>query len=657
MANVSLGQVLGVFLVAGLIVYLLVCVIAAFARRRRRLPPMRAEPDAAPPLVGLEEVRRRLELLLAGVYGHPISIAAAAAPRTPVVRRLFGRVPPHLRGGAPLAASDGVRILLPARLDPAEGDALTRYRVMAIQQAERLARGTALALPADESPLVRDLYLLAEGAAVEDAVTRSAPGLAGAAAAERAAALARRPPPDALTPAEREVEGLVRRVLAAAPGSALPGVGADLSPAESLAWARETAARLSSASKYRGVPPVDAWGTVITAAAGKAARRVLAQPYQPIPKTNTSNARIGPVGRSDQQGDNGDPSQTGSDASDAPGQIADERGKSLMQSLDPDAAARGDRASGASARSGATAADRDGPPPGVPYPEWDVERGGYRRPGAWVRVAPTRAGDPEWAPRVLAQHAATVRRMREQFEKLRARRIRLSQQKDGEELDLAACVRAMVDLRTGHSVSDRLYAAVRPARRELAILLLLDVSGSTSEPVPGGRIIDVEKTAVLLAAEAFDALGDRYAVLSFSGQNAEHVRIRVLKDFAEKNGDEVRARVAALGPEGYTRMGAAIRHGSALLARQGTGHRLLLIVSDGKPNDDDHYQGRFAVEDTRQAIAEARAQGIFPFCLTVDSKASSYLPRIFGKAGHMILTHPEHLPLALVKVVRGLLRG
>ncbi len=115
--------------------------------------------------------------------------------------------------------------------------------------------------------------------------------------------------------------------------------------------------------------------------------------------------------------------------------------------------------------------------------------------------------------------------------------------------------------------------------------------------------------------------------------------------------------MAALGPEGYTRMGAAIRHGSALLARQGTGHRLLLIVSDGKPNDDDHYQGRYAVEDTRQAIAEARAQGIFPFCLTVDSKASAYLPRIFGKAGHMILTHPEHLPLALLKVVRGLLRG
>jgi len=657
MANVSLGQVAGVFLVAGLLVYLLVCVIAVFTRRRR-LPARTADPDAAPPPVGLEEVRRRLELLLAGVYGHPISIAAADAPRTPVARRLAGQVPPHLRGNAPLPASDGVRILLPARLDPADGDPLTRYRVMAIQQAERLARGTALALPAGESPLVRDLYLLAEGAAVEEAVNRSAPGLASAHAAERAAALARRPAPESLTPAEREVEALVRRVLSDRPVDALRGLGADPTPAQSLAWARQTAARLAAGgARYRGVPPVAAWGTVITAATGKAARRVLVQPYQPIPKTRKRNARIGPVGRSDQQGNDGDPSQTGSDASDAPGQVADERGNALMRAPDPDTAARGDQASAASARGGTASAEHDGPPPGTPYPEWDMEAGRYQRPGAWVRVAQTRAGDPEWATGVLAAHAATVRRLREQFERLRARRIRLAQQKDGEELDLAACVRALVDLRTGHTVSGRLYAAVRPARRELAILLLLDVSGSTSEPVPGGRIIDVEKTAVLLAAEAFDALGDRYAILSFSGQNATHVRIRMLKDFAERNGDEVRARVAALGPEGYTRMGAAIRHGSALLARQGTGHRLLLIVSDGKPNDDDHYQGRYAVEDTRQAITEARAQGIFPFCLTVDSKASAYLPRIFGKTGHMILTHPEHLPLALVKVVRGLLRG
>jgi nitric oxide reductase NorD protein len=274
-----------------------------------------------------------------------------------------------------------------------------------------------------------------------------------------------------------------------------------------------------------------------------------------------------------------------------------------------------------------------------------------------VRIAPTAPGDGEWARQILRAHGATVRRLRDQFERLRARRMRLTQQRDGEELDLAACVRALVDLRTGHTVNDRLYAAVRPARRELSILLLVDISGSTTEHVNRVRIIDVEMETLLLASEAFDALGDPYAVLTFSGQGAHNVRMRVVKDFGERNGEEVRGRVAALRPEGYTRMGAAIRHASSLLARQGARHRLLLIISDGKPNDEDHYQGRFAVEDTRQAVTEARARGIFPFCVTVDQKGGSYLARIFGTNGHMILHHPQHLPLALLTVVRGLLRG
>jgi len=102
-------------------------------------------------------------------------------------------------------------------------------------------------------------------------------------------------------------------------------------------------------------------------------------------------------------------------------------------------------------------------------------------------------------------------------------------------------------------------------------------------------------------------------------------------------------------------MGAAIRHATAGLGRTHAGHRLLLILSDGKPNDRDHYVGAFAIEDARQAIAEARAAGVHPFCLTVDRKGSSYLTRIFGPAGHVVLRHPDQLPLALVGVVRQIL--
>ncbi len=622
--------------------------------------------DASAPLA-LDDVRRRLEVLLAGIYGHPVTVAAAEPPREPRVRRIFRRVPPHLRNAAPLAASDGTRVLLPARLEAEDGDALARYRILAIQQAERLARGTALALPADEPPLVRDLFLLAEGAAVEDAITRSAPGLAQAHAAERAAALARRPPLESLTPAERQVETLVRRVLSE-PGAALAGLGAESTPEQSLAWARATAARLaSSRAKYRGVPPVDAWGRVVPPAGAAASRRSILPRHQPLMKHPSRNSRFGPAARSDDAADSGKPSAPTNDPLEAGShKIADARGDTFMdegadpagpEGDPPDAAGGSSPGTSRREKAGAAGTEADPAPGGIEYPEWDVETGGYRRYGAWVRIAPTAPGDGEWARGVLRAHAATVRRLRQQFERLRARRTRLTQQREGEELDLGACVRALVDLRTGHTVSDRLYAAVRPARRELSILLLVDISGSTTEYVNRVRIIDVEMEALLLASEAFDALGDPYAILTFSGKGAEHVRVRVVKGFGERNGEDVRGRVAALRPEGYTRMGAAIRHASAVLARQGARHRLLLIISDGKPNDEDHYQGRFAVEDTRQAVVEARAQGIFPFCVTVDQKGGTYLSRIFGTSGHMILHHPEHLPLALMKVVRGLLRG
>src|SRR5262249_44419701 len=149
-----------------------------------------------------------------------------------------------------------------------------------------------------------------------------------------------------------------------------------------------------------------------------------------------------------------------------------------------------------------------------------------------------------WATAMLSEHAALVRRVRERFDRLRSRRTRLPQQRDGDELDLAACVRALVDVRTGHTADDRLYLAVRPARREMAIALLVDVSGSTDSAVTNTlQVIDVEKIALLLASEALEALGDRYAVFTFSGKGATGVRVTTIKAFAERNGPAVHRRI------------------------------------------------------------------------------------------------------------------
>jgi nitric oxide reductase NorD protein len=255
----------------------------------------------------------------------------------------------------------------------------------------------------------------------------------------------------------------------------------------------------------------------------------------------------------------------------------------------------------------------------------------------------------------MTRHRALVRRVRRRFDGLRPRRTRVGRQADGPDLDLAAYVAAFADWRSGHPGDDRLHVAARPARRDLAIALLVDVSASTDGWVGGGqRIIDVEKESLVVLLEALDALGDRHAALAFSGEGPGHVRVATIKGFDERSGPEVRRRVAALEPDRYTRVGAALRHASALLARQPARHRLLLLLSDGKPNDVDRYEGRYGIEDTRQAVAEARLQGLVPFCLTVDREAPAYLPAIFGRS-HAVLRRPELMPGVLVEVVRRLL--
>lgn len=626
---------------------------ASFLRRAR------GEVTRAETGVPLESVRRRLELFLAAMYGRAIPIAHAEPPATAsLLRRLLRRDPyPHTLA----ASTDGERILLPPSLEieGGSGDALARYQLLAVEQAERLVRGTSTLVPDDDAPLERDLYLLAESAAVDASIARMAPGLVPALRAARAEALSRRPKLESLPPAEREVEALVRSLLSAdpeAPPDELPPPG---TASESLAWARTNAANAWFAGRrYRGLDPVEAWGRVVRiatvalpdklieldapmgrAAGDKAALapdaaedgEVVDRPSA-LPNSNTGGSGEGEDGPSSGEGTEDD---VDTEASEQLG------GSELPPPLDPSA--------------GSPKRGRPGRREAYEYPEWDWKAGRYVERASTVRVAAPEVEEGAWAAAVLAAHAAIVRRLREKFERLRARRIRLNRQPAGDELDLAACVSALVDRRAGRAPDDRLYLEVRPARRGLAIALLVDISGSTDERMGPSRIIDLEKVALLLTCEALDALGDEYAVLTFSGKGADNVRLRTIKDFGERTGEEVRRRITALRPEGYTRLGPAVRHASALLARPGSGHRLLLILTDGRPNDIDQYADRYGIEDSRQAIAEARKQGIYPFCITVDKKGPAYISRIFGPAGHMILRDAEQLPLALSQAVRQLL--
>ena len=247
-------------------------------------------------------------------------------------------------------------------------------------------------------------------------------------------------------------------------------------------------------------------------------------------------------------------------------------------------------------------------------------------------------------------------RIRRQFEMLRAHRVNLHRQEEGDEIDIDACIEARADLRAGAALSQRLYQHARAIRRDTAIVVLVDISGSTDGWIAGQRrIIDVEREALLPLSIALDSLGEPHAILAFSGDGPTNVRLRQVKDFDEAHSAATALRIAGLEPEDYTRAGAALRHATALLVARPARHRLLLLLSDGKPNDSDEYEGRYGVEDMRHAVLEARQAGISPFCLTVDRQAAAYLPHIFGVHHYALLQRPERLPVVLIDWLKRLL--
>jgi nitric oxide reductase NorD protein len=293
---------------------------------------------------------------------------------------------------------------------------------------------------------------------------------------------------------------------------------------------------------------------------------------------------------------------------------------------------------------------------GLRYPEWDYRLAGYRDPGTTVFESVAAPGPAAWVDRILVRQSAMLRRIQRQFEMLRAQRVTLHRQDEGDEIDIDACIAARADARAGAGSPQRLYQRTRLARRDTAVLVLVDVSGSTDAWLAGQRrIIDVEREALLPLSIALAGTGDQYAILAFSGEGPQGVQVRSVKRFDEPHGREVALRIAGLEPERYTRAGAALRHASSLLVKRPARHRLLLLLSDGKPNDCDVYEGRYGVEDMRQAVLEARQAGLSTFCLTVDRQAGAYLPRVFGPHHYALLQQPELLPVVLLEWMKRLL--
>ncbi|MCO5103558.1 MAG: VWA domain-containing protein [Burkholderiaceae bacterium] len=287
--------------------------------------------------------------------------------------------------------------------------------------------------------------------------------------------------------------------------------------------------------------------------------------------------------------------------------------------------------------------------PGRKTPEWDWRRRALLPDHCAVQCLVTQPQAPFVPPPHLR---ATAHRVRRRLEVLRAAPRNTRAQQSGDELDLDAWVRFQAEARGGvqHSDAPPIYTRRERGERSLATLLLADLSLSTDAyATSDARVIDVIRDALYVFGEALAATGDAFEMLGFSSVRRQHVRIQHIKGFGERWGEPVRARVGALKPGFYTRMGAAVRDATRRLAARPERQRLLLVLTDGKPNDLDIYEGRYGLEDTRHAIQEARDAGLTPFCVTIDHEAHDYLPMLFGSNGYALVRQPQDLTRRLTQ--------
>ncbi len=284
------------------------------------------------------------------------------------------------------------------------------------------------------------------------------------------------------------------------------------------------------------------------------------------------------------------------------------------------------------------------------YPEWDLGRQHYRKNWCVMREKEVKPVYDDFYRQTLDKHFALVKHLRKGFEAMRDENRTLKRQAFGDEVDIDALVEALADSQDGREMSDRLFVRQHRAERNIAVAFMVDMSGSTK-----GWINEAEREALILLCEALELLGDRYAIYGFSGITRKRCELFRIKTFDEPYTEEVKARISGIQPQDYTRMGFAIRHLTKLLNEIEARTKVLVTLSDGRPDDYfDVYRGAYGIEDTRMALLEARRSGIHPFCVTIDREARDYLPHMYGAARYVILDDVAQLPLKVSDIYRRL---
>jgi len=291
------------------------------------------------------------------------------------------------------------------------------------------------------------------------------------------------------------------------------------------------------------------------------------------------------------------------------------------------------------------------------YPEWDYQIQ-LHRPD-WVTVLEKRQGrgDPEVVDNTLIEYRPIASRLKHIIDALQPRGlIRQRRQEDGDEIDINAAIRAMVDLRTGHTPDTRINIRHIRKTRDLAVLVLLDLSESTNETLDGTDrpVLQLAREATTLLAWALDGIGDPFAIHGFASDGRHDVQYFRFKDFDQAYDDTAKARLAGMRGGLSTRMGGALRHAAGFLQRQPQQKKLILLVSDGEPADIDERDPQYLRHDTQKAVEELASRGVLTYCLTLDPQADDYVSRIFGANHYTVVDHVQRLPERLPALFMGL---
>lgn len=416
-------------------------------------------------------------------------------------------------------------------------------------------------------------------------------------------------------------------------------------PGATVADAWRVAAKLYSAMTLPVVTDLEAFHAAYLPGRSPNASR-MAHPQES--DDDSQQTQSGSEQKSQQQEEGGEETEAPQNAES--GEQRDDGEKKEMPSYG-DSSGQSARASGQSDKEGRNQGSSD---KGIPYPEWDYRESRYKRNWSWVqekRLAESNMGETQ---RLMKQYANALKRLKKAIQSQKPTRTApLTQQLDGDDMDLNAVVSYVAERRAGRSPRPNIYKRREIRQREVAVTLLADMSTSIMQHLPegGGRLVDRVRAGVLLFAESMEEVGDAYSIAGFCSKYRDNVSYYMLKDFDETMSEDIRAQIGGMSGRLATRMGAAIRHATARFEGVESRRRLLLILSDGRPEDyDDGGDRRYLHEDTRMAVKEAVAKGVHPFCITVDTMANQYLPQIFGPGHYLVLDQINSLPNKLPEI-------